>query len=197
MDVNKNNSADGTPVGQYTPNGATSQRFKLERVKTFGELKTKFPNNRYWNHVGKANDPDSTTASPCPTHNNLNTCNAFTAPGRTPAYQCVGYSNKLAYEIYGQTIWSWSQQCVKNQTTAKNYLNNTGFKAGDIVRWKTSRGLDGHQIMITGYNSNTQVYTYTDCNSNGTCIIKWGQTITKSELAKIISGYHIAPHCTV
>lgn len=191
MNVYGNNTANNTTIGQYTRNNTTAQQFKLERVNTFSDLKTKFPNNKYWNRNG----PDSYSSTPCTKHTSgvNSTCNGFAVPGRSKAYQCKGYSNKLIYEIYKQSIWDWSQQCEKNTTKAKNYLNSTGFKAGDVVRWNN----DGHQILITGYNSSTQTYTYTDCNSDYQCKIRWGTTITKSALAAKISGYNIAPYCAV
>lgn len=195
MNVYGNNTANNTTVGQYTRNNTTAQQFKLERVNTFSDLKTKFPNNKYWNHPSGNNNPNGYSSTPCTHHgscgyypNNCK-CNSF-----NNAIQCLGFVHKLINEIYGQNFTNWSNKVVSNPTQARNYLVNNAFKSGDVVRWNNNK----HTILITGYNSSTQTYTYVDCNSNGTCIIKWGNTITKNTLlGKNLSSYYIAPHCAV
>ena len=78
-------------------------------------LKTKFPNGKYWNHLRKVSGDDGNTLMynfdnsysdcisdyPCATHNGTPPigqydCNAFDG-----AIQCYGFANKLFYEIFG------------------------------------------------------------------------------------------------
>ena len=146
-------------------------------VSGLAALKAKFPDRKYWNHAGNpgasnsVNNQDGYTSTPCPVHGvvgtSKQTCNGF-QPGDTQlSWQCMGYAEKCGYDITGynprNNAHGW------NTSTSSSSLDS--LKAGDIVRYKNN----GHSIYITAVNGDT--VTYTDCNSDGHCIIRWDVTI--------------------
>ena len=151
-------------------------------------LRQKFPNGKYWNHAptqgntahNSVNNQDGYTDVPCPKHKNCGeptqTCNGYAPNGKETSWQCMGYANKCGYDVTGYDP-EWSNMWKK--TTNKDDLKN--LKKGDIVRYKN----DGHSIYIIDVSGNT--VTYTDCNSNGHCIIRWDAKIEKSELKKSLT----------
>ena len=154
------------------------------------QLRNKFPAGKYWNHAGNpgagnsVNNQDGWTNSPCPRHKTVGTsaqtCNGFNPGGGQLSWQCMGYAEKLGYDATGlnpRSQWTTS--------SSSSSLNN--LKAGDIVRFKN----DGHSIFITGVNGDT--VTYTDCNSDGHCVIRWGATISKSTLRSSFTYTRISP----
>ena len=149
------------------------------------DLKTKFPNGAYWNHVtnsshaygymlgytddlndyGSCNNPDGYTWSPCYSHNADATagqrdCNSFRG-----AQQCCGFAKKLAYDVYGSTHDSWGQVSVWN------------CKKGDVIHYYASdtNSFDGHWVMVIGRSGNT--LTFGEANRGGNCKIVWGRTM--------------------
>lgn len=69
---------------------------------TLAQLKRKFPDGKYWNHVGmSSNNQDGYTNSPCPTHanENVDTCNAFELNGVEYSWQCMGFAEKCGYDF--------------------------------------------------------------------------------------------------
>lgn len=148
---------------------------------TIEDLKNKFPNGAYWNHVvqsghgysnyqdyGSCNNPDGYTWSPCDTHNGNvgvggHDCNSF-----QNAMQCCGFAKKLAYDLYGSTHTSWGTTTLANA------------KIGDVVHYKGA-GADatfGHWVMIIGKNGNT--LTFGECNVGSNCKIIWGRSLDMS-----------------
>ena len=95
----------------------------------------------------------------------------------------MGYAEKLGYDSTGynprENKNGW------NTYTNSSALNN--LKAGDIVRYKNN----GHSIFVTAVNGDT--VTYTDCNSDGHCIIRWNRTISKSTLKATFTHVRSAP----
>ena len=146
---------------------------------TINELKSKFPNGKYWNHAGNPgndnskNNQNGYTSTPCSVHGvvgtSKQTCNGF-QPGNTQvSWQCMGFAEKLGYDYTGlnpRTAWA----TVTNSSALDN------LKTGDIVRYKNN----GHSIFVVSVSDNT--VTYADCNSDGHCKIRWGATISKSTL---------------
>ena len=147
---------------------------------TLSQLRQKFPAGKYWNHAGNpgknVNNQDGYTSTPCPKHHNINTssqtCNGFAPNGTQLSWQCMGYAEKLGYDSTGSNPRVNSS--VWHTYTNASALDN--LKAGDIVRYKNNN----HSIFVTGVNGDT--VTYTDCNSDGHCKIRWDQTISKSTL---------------
>lgn len=140
-------------------------------------LKSKFPDGKYWNHAPtqgtgkKYNNQNHWTDTPCPVHGNCGTstqtCNGFMPEDHELSWQCMGFAEKLGYDLTGYNPRSspW-----KIEYTFKN------IKPGAIIRIG-----DHHSIFVTKVfkNSNGErSLEYADCNSDGHCIIRWGKTAT-------------------
>lgn len=164
---------------------------------TIDQLRQKFPAGKYWNHAGNpgssnsVNNQDGYTSTPCPNHGTINTssqtCNGFCPGGTQLSWQCMGFAEKLGYDVTGYNPRNnsngWS-------TSRSNSALDT-LKAGDIVRYKN----DNHSIYVLGVNGDT--VTYADCNSDGHCIIRWDQTISKSTLRSSFTYVRSAPSSPV
>ena len=135
------------------------------------ELQNKFPNGKYWNHVGISGDnSDGYTSSPCDAtlhkikdgrHTNGTngcTCNHFACKGHLSAAQCMGFANKLGYDVFGDTTWTL------HTNSGKAYQE---IKVGDIVRISGS-----HSVFIIAKNGN--VVTVGEAFINIiTSMVKW------------------------
>lgn len=149
------------------------------------ELQNKFPNDKYWNHVGISGDnSDGYTSSPCTLHKASNvshvygtngcTCNHFACKGHVSATQCMGFANKLGYDVFGDTTWTL------HTNSGKAYQE---IKVGDIVRISGS-----HSVFIIAKNGN--VVTVGEANYKPNCEISWGRTIDLT--TEIITNYERA-----
>lgn len=151
------------------------------------ELQNKFPNGKYWNHVGISGDnSDGYTSSPCDAtlhkikdgrHTNGTngcTCNHFACKGHLSAAQCMGFANKLGYDVFGDTTWTL------HTNSGKAYQE---IKVGDIVRIGGS-----HSVFIIAKNGN--VVTVGEANYRPNCEISWGRTIDLTK--EIITNYERA-----
>lgn len=151
------------------------------------ELQNKFPNGKYWNHVGISGDnSDGYTSSPCDAtlhkikdgrHTNGTngcTCNHFACKGHLSAAQCMGFANKLGYDVFGDTTWTL------HTNSGKAYQE---IKVGDIVRIGGS-----HSVFIIAKNGN--VVTVGEANYKPNCEISWGRTIDLT--TEIITNYERA-----
>lgn len=106
---------------------AASTSGSLEQRIT--QLQKKFPNGKYWNHSGSfVNNPDGWTDTPCTHHGNCLAkgyqgqcgCNSF-----SNAIQCMGFSEKLGYDVFGSAPRTWS-----------SHTNLSKVKAGDVIRYR-------------------------------------------------------------
>ena len=154
---------------------------------TLGQLKAKFPHNKYWNHRAESshyaaacttcNNPDGWTNYPCQHHDQSAVpvgdydCNNFNKYGNS--WQCAGFARKLAYDVYGNSCLSWTQ--VTSKDTAVSVV-----KPGDVIHY-TGNGADatyGHWIMVIGVSGST--ITIGECNwglkDSDRCRINWGRT---------------------
>lgn len=147
------------------------------------ELRLKFPNGKYWN----GGNADSYTSTPCSHHRRgcrySGKCGCNSYIGKS--IQCMGYAEKLGYDATGynprENEGGWKKY------TSSSSINN--LKPGDIVRYNT--GNPGHSIYITGVNGDT--VTFTDCNYDGQCGIRWDVTISKSTLKRLFIYMRSAP----
>ncbi len=80
--------------------------------------------------------------------------------------QCYGYANMISYNVFGTSAKYWS----------KSY-SLSGVKAGDVIQYGNTTG-SGHTIFVTNVSGDT--ITYTDCNSDWNCTVKWGNTVSIS-----------------
>ena len=195
-ELERNGLPEGNISKEKNSNPYGIQAYSAKAL-TLSELKSKFPAGKYWNHAGRpgssnsVNNQDGYTSTPCPQHKTVGTskqtCNGFAPGGTQLSWQCMGYAEKLGYDSTGfnprvnANGWSTS--------TSSSALNN--LKAGDIVRYKNN----GHSIFVTAVNGDT--VTYTDCNSDGHCIIRWDQKISKATLRASFTHVRIAPRTLV
>lgn len=139
--------------------------------KRIEELKVKFPEGKYWNHVGSSKDNvDGYTSSPCKLHKIQGihilgtggcTCNHFVNEkhGYTTT-QCMGFSYKLGFDVFGDVTWK--------KMTADPVAN---VKVGDVVRLD----YDSHSVFVIGKKGT--VITVGEANYPNSCIISWSRTI--------------------
>lgn len=149
-------------------------------------LKAKYPDGKYWNHVGMvADNSDGYTDKPCELHRTDGvdhvygtggcTCNHFAGGGHLSATQCMGFANKLAYDVFGNTTW----QTVSNPSAAQI----ADIRAGDIVRLA-----EGHSVFVISRTGDS--ITVGEANYPNGCQIKWDRVIVLS--AATVSYYERA-----
>lgn len=142
---------------------ASAANYDINRLVS---LAHKFPDGKYWNHIGSSsNNPDGYTSTPCTRHSSWCGascgCNMFMG-----AMQCMGYAYKLANELVGTDPRNWEK---------RSSLNISSLRVGDIIRYLHN----GHSIVVVGVSGNTIAYTGANWGRN--CLIKWG-TLTSSQL---------------
>ena len=132
-----------------------------DTMSTLNSLVNRFPHGKYWNHVGKSNQPNGITSTPCANHSNchwgVNRCNCNSFDN---AIQCMGYAHKISYEITGVM--------PRNNYVKYTTLKASDLRVGDIIRYRWN----GHSICVTGVSGNK--ISFTDCNYIGRCQIRWG-----------------------
>lgn len=132
-----------------------------DTMTTLNTLVKQFPHGKYWNHVGKSNNPDGVTSTACASHSRchwgINRCNCNSFDN---AIQCMGYAHKISYEITGVY--------PRNNYQKIRTLKASDLRVGDIIRYRW----DGHSICVTGVSGNK--ISFTDCNYIGRCQIRWG-----------------------
>lgn len=87
-------------------------------------------------------------------------CNSF-----SNAIQCMGFSEKLGYDVFGSAPRTWS-----------SHTNLSKVKAGDVIRYRYNT----HSVFVTKVTADT--ITFADCNWDGHCKIRWNVTIPKSSI---------------
>lgn len=149
---------------------------------TLAELMQKFPDGKYWN----GDDPDGWTEKPCTHHgycsqygyNGWCGCNSFMGY----SIQCMGFAEKLGYDATGYNPRLNENGWYTYKSTSA--LNN--LKPGDIVR------RNGHSMYVIAVDGDT--VTIADCNSKDkSCNIRWGATVTKSNLKNNFEHVRSAP----
>lgn len=155
---------------------------------TIAQLQEKFPNGKYWNHMGSSgNNPEGYTSTPC-NHSKYDTtyCNAYIrTDGFRQSSQCLGFAQELGYLYTGSdpiigSGWKFIEYS-KNSTAYYNAIDN--IKVGDIVRYKEPlSSAKDHTIFVAGVNGDT--ITIAEANWGGPCKINWGRTVTKEDLKK-------------
>lgn len=142
------------------------------------ELQAKFPQSMYWNHVGRTEDnSDGYTNQPCTLHKadgvdhvygtNGCTCNHFAGGGHLLASQCMGFANKLGYDVFGDTTWT-----VYNNPDSVQLAN---IQIGDIVR------INGyHSVFVIARTGNDIMVG--EANYPNGCQINWGRIINLTQV---------------
>lgn len=151
----------------------SSQAAGIDFNTRITELKAKFPDGKYWNHVGSTKDnSDGYTSKPCTLHKTSGvshvygtggcTCNHFAGGGHLLATQCMGFANKLGYDVFGDTTW------ITYNSPSKTQIAN--IQVGDIVRINGS-----HSVFVIARSGNNIMVA--EANYPNGCQIKWGRII--------------------
>lgn len=141
------------------------------------ELQAKFPHGKYWNHVGMtADNSDGYTNVACSLHKTSGvdhvygtggcTCNHFAGGGHVSATQCMGFANKLAYDVFGNTTWM--------QISSPTAAQIADIRIGDIVRLD----YNSHSVFVIARTGNDIMVG--EANYPNGCRINWGRIINLS-----------------
>ena len=157
-------------------------------ISKINSLQQTFKNGEYWNYYN-ASDYSHSGTTPCngtsysSAHNGMScssvgycdncSCKCGYFAG---GYQCFGYANKLANEIFGK---------YHGNGYTDTYSVGEIF-AGDIIRFGTSDTV-GHSIFIYKVEGNT-IY-FTECNYSGPCKIGWGKTLSNLSSSTYYAGF--------
>lgn len=134
----------------------------LNKIK---QLKKKFPDGKYWNHVGRKKfNSNTVTNKPCRHYGvrGLYNCNYYYCPDGALGLQCYGFAWKMSDLVFGK------------KAKIKKHYSFKKCQVGDVIRYR------GHSVFVTKKYKNYIVVG--ECNYGNTCIIKWGRKIYKSEL---------------
>ena len=194
-------TASAATYTTYTQNTLTSVYHMADFVR---HEAMKFPNGKYWNNHNNAN---AYTSSGCTYHppGNLSEyhANNFPCCAHVPmghcyslnygpaldngvdgeAYQCAGFAKKLAMDYYDTDFFLQLSYVVKDSTGVHPAATYYYPRIGDQLHLYTGSGY--HTIFVTGFDTNTGVITYADCNRNGNCKIQW----TSNAQAYVNGGY--------
>lgn len=157
---------------------------EAEVVAKIAKLQAKFPEGKYWNHVGStAENLNGWTETPCTCHGVAGVdhvygtggcvCNHHADSGHLSATQCMGFANKLGYDVFGNTTWTRVSNADGTALLASQYA---GLMIGDIVRISNS-----HSVFVIAKNGN--VVTVGEANYSGRCQISWTRTINLESVA--------------
>lgn len=155
---------------------------------SISELQAKFPQGKYWNHMGSSsNNPDGYTSTPC-NHNSYGTkyCNLYSAGG---SRQCMGFAQKLGHDYTGiDPINGSGWTFIKYSTNPSGWTNAIeNLKTGDIVTYYESTSSVGtHTFFVTSVDGDT--VHFAECNWGNKCIIRWDRTMSKSKLKTLHSS---------
>lgn len=141
-----------------------------EIEKKLAELRVKFPDGKYWNHIGGENNPDGWTDTPCPSgQNDGDHTHATYLPGECDcnnfnnAIQCMGFAFKIGNELFGSNVRYWQK-----------FYDFDQVKIGDYIRY------GGHSVIVIG-KDDTGV-NVVECNFDHQCGIRWDRFIPRNTL---------------
>ncbi len=154
--------------------GLTEEQVKEKLL----ELQEVFPDGRYWNHMGIELDPDEecwnyTTDIPCD-HSRYGDryCNRYDGVTKEffPQYdhltQCLGFSSMLSDKIFGE------------DAPITIYRDFDKVRLGDQIR------LTGDLHSMVVIEKGDDYVKVAECDEDcETCMISWGRTLFKSDLA--------------
>lgn len=132
------------------------------------QLRNKFPNGKYWNHLGGANNDGNGWTNTACTHHRTTGCDFYGSCGCNSfnnAIQCMGFAFKIGNEIFGDNVRNWRQ-----------FYDWNSVKKGDYIRINNNYG--GHSMIVLAKDE--QGVSVVECNIGGNCQIRWDQWYSKS-----------------
>ena len=167
---------------------AVNGRSEVGGSITINSLRNTFPSTKarpiYWNHTGSENSPYSYTYNGCTHHGNCTYTGTCGCNSYSSCIQCMGYAffcGKLTTDKNPNILegkWQMSRDSSRVDSV----------KPGDIIRYRN----DSHSIFVTAVSGNT--VTFTDCNSNWNCNIRWDATVSKSTIKASFTKIYITPY---
>ena len=165
------------PVGARSFGGFDEESF----IRRIDYLQETFVEGEYWNSDNSADysctgpDPGCLHDGCCGFSDGEPECdNCGTFAGH---YQCWGYAYKMAFLVFGS---------YPTQKDWVDYPYSDKIFAGDVIRFGDVT--HGHSVFVYKVIGNTAYYT--DCNSDGPCIVHWNRTFTISADSEL-NGYKI------
>ncbi len=164
-DVNFSSAFIGDiPVIEHSHSSGSSQD-----AIGFTSLQAKFPAGYYWNHMGSStNNPNGVTSRPC--NHSANGTSYCNRPYFWDSCQCHGYALQCGYDVVGSNPMNWTKY------TSSSAIDSV--RAGDVIRLNYTS--NQHTIYVLAVDGENVLFT--DCNSYGTCNIRWGYSKTKTTL---------------
>ncbi len=150
------------------------------RVNSIEQEMSYYKQGEYWNH----GVIDKSSKKPCDhKKDGIKYCNHVNGDH----WQCEGFAEKIAYDIYGTYPHGNSKQKAWNSENGTIGYNKV--KRGDVIRDYNAP----HSFMIIDVNGNT--LTVGECNEqNKQCKINWKRTIKKSDLNESYIQIYYAPY---
>ena len=176
--VRGNNLGNGAVITGYTSGDYITftepdnnpEPMPEEIEEKLAELRVKFPDGKYWNHIGGENNPDGWTDTPCPSgQNDGDHTHATYLPGECDcnnfnnAIQCMGFAFKIGNELFGSNVRYWQK-----------FYDFDQVKIGDYIRY------GGHSVIVIG-KDDTGV-NVVECNFDHQCGIRWDRFIPRNTL---------------
>lgn len=177
--VRGRNMGDGAEITGYTsgdyisftPPDTNPAPVPTDIEEKLAALRIKFPDGKYWNHIGGENNPDGWTDTPCPADQNGGGSHTHSTylPGECDcnnfnnAIQCMGFAFKIGNELFGTNVRNW-----------RKFYDFDSVKIGDYIRY------GGHSVIVIG-KDDTGVRVV-ECNFDKQCGIRWDRFLPRQTL---------------
>ena len=168
--------AKPAPVEKPAPKADPSIPYNEDWMLWFREItdamRKEFPDNAYWNHIGKSADYLGVTNRACNHHDtgpiycNRYTCASTNACGWGYGTQCAGFAGLLSDRVFG------------SDAPVHIFYDYDAIRPGDQARINK----DTHTVFILEKTDDYVVVA--ECNAGGMndCKIAWGRQIPRNQL---------------
>lgn len=184
------NSSTSSPANviKATANGSNSQKWYFEKIPSpqtsISAMKSVFPHEKYWNHTpGSSWGYTTITSSPCTHHGSCNYSGSCGCNSYQSSIQCMGFARYLGKRFFGSEVTSWA----KSTNSSSMYF----VKPGDFIRY------DGHSVIVLTVSVNSDSITVAECNYGGKCIIRWGRSVSISDIKSNFSYMQKSPYVLI
>lgn len=145
---------------------------------TVNQLRAKYPDGTYWNHVGLEGDMDYSnmvTNIPC-NHAlyGISYCNSYIL-GNVKGFQCDGFARKISDEVFGSTA---------DKTDYAYSFDKV--KPGDYLRYSLTKDSfisNGHSVFVIDKTEDSLIVV--EANYNGSCMIHWDGVLKREYLDSV------------
>lgn len=152
--------------------------FSEEIAGAIENLRTKYPDGLYWNHVGYDAPGDYSsivTGIPCNhLQNGLLYCNSYIL-GNVRGYQCDGFARKLSDEVFGSAAGRTEYEYSFDKVKVGDYLRYSSTKDAFVP--------EGHSVFVIGKTQDSLIVV--ESNNGGTCKICWDTELSREYLDSI------------